>query len=285
LKSSKTGEVRFLSGGINHYLVVIALIVGLGSLIGLLITPDLLLIILRFFSYIGKQIAELFILLAELFPANSISDIPVDNGIPEIPATREEPWQVWQWFRMSPDLRDTLRRIFVTLFSIGVLFSLYRMFESILQWIKRQATPDITLESLPGSSFSSIIRSILYSIYSTVHWFISWIYLHVSSHTRKDYRNDSIRHIYRNFLRWSASRGYERLVNETPFEFRTKLESMMPPQERLLLNEISEAYVIARYRPKSDIIESLNQVKIAWKKLSRYKFKRNRLSLIQNTNN
>ncbi len=56
----------------------------------------------------------------------------------------------------------------------------------------------------------------------------------------------SIREIYRLLLRWAASRGYPRRRDETPYEFRQRLDERMSSTEPQL-ESITEAYTATRY--------------------------------------
>ncbi len=56
----------------------------------------------------------------------------------------------------------------------------------------------------------------------------------------------SIREIYRLLLRWAASRGYPRHRDETPYEFRQRLDERLPSTEPQL-ETITEAYTAIRY--------------------------------------
>ncbi len=56
----------------------------------------------------------------------------------------------------------------------------------------------------------------------------------------------TIREIYRAFLHWAASRGYERKKEETPYEFKLRLHQQLPQIEPELGN-LTEAYSTLRY--------------------------------------
>ncbi len=56
----------------------------------------------------------------------------------------------------------------------------------------------------------------------------------------------SIRAIYRALLRWSASRGYARQKEETPYEFKDRLQQQIPQGEPEL-STLTEAYAELRY--------------------------------------
>ncbi len=56
----------------------------------------------------------------------------------------------------------------------------------------------------------------------------------------------SIREIYRAMLRWAAGRGYPRKKDETPYEFRSRLNERMPLAEPEL-GTVTEAYTAIRY--------------------------------------
>ncbi len=56
----------------------------------------------------------------------------------------------------------------------------------------------------------------------------------------------SIREIYRAMLRWAMLHGYPRKRNETPYEFRTRLRTLLPFTEPEV-STVTEAYTAIRY--------------------------------------
>ncbi|HVU68402.1 MAG TPA: DUF4129 domain-containing protein [Ktedonobacteraceae bacterium] len=77
----------------------------------------------------------------------------------------------------------------------------------------------------------------------------------------------TIRDIYQAFLAQASSRGYPRASNETPYEFRRRLQSQQPLLEPEL-EAITEAYAQARYGghlPPTDEFARLHEI---WRRLS-----------------
>ncbi len=72
----------------------------------------------------------------------------------------------------------------------------------------------------------------------------------------------SVREIYRAMLKRAARHGYPRLKNETPYEYRQRLEEKTPLAEpRIVL--ITELYIAIRYGgivPNRDEVERIHQV-------------------------
>lgn len=76
----------------------------------------------------------------------------------------------------------------------------------------------------------------------------------------------SIREIYRAFLKKAAYRGYPRKRDETPYEFRQRLDQKLPQIEPQL-EVITEAYALTRYAGAVPDEAEVAQVRGAWTEL------------------
>lgn len=76
----------------------------------------------------------------------------------------------------------------------------------------------------------------------------------------------SIREIYRALLRWSASRGYPRKKNETPYEFQHRLAERLPTLESEL-GTLTDAYASVRYGESVPDEAEVAQVQTQWRSL------------------
>jgi Domain of unknown function (DUF4129) len=73
----------------------------------------------------------------------------------------------------------------------------------------------------------------------------------------------SIRAIYRALLRWAAGRGYGRRREETPHEFKERLQQEIP-QGELELSGITKAYSEFRYGDEAPDEEEVARVQVDW---------------------
>ena len=73
----------------------------------------------------------------------------------------------------------------------------------------------------------------------------------------------SIRAIYRALLRWTAGRGYGRRREETPYEFKERLQQKIP-QGELELSGITKAYSELRYGGEAPDEEEIARVQGDW---------------------
>lgn len=73
----------------------------------------------------------------------------------------------------------------------------------------------------------------------------------------------AIREIYRAFLRWSASRGYQRKKDETPYELQTRLDAAMPTLEAEVA-VVTDAYTVTRYGDVLLDAAEVQRVQQAW---------------------
>ena len=73
----------------------------------------------------------------------------------------------------------------------------------------------------------------------------------------------SIRAIYRALLRWAAGRGYGRRREETPYEFKERLQQEIP-QGELELDNLTKAYSDLRYGEGVPDEEEVARVQVDW---------------------
>jgi hypothetical protein len=269
----QANQLTTMYSDLRLLLIVVGTIALLGIAIGSFITPDLLHLILNILKWIGEKIASVIIFLVNLFPKGGTSELPPGETLS--PSPREEPIEMWKWFHMSVNVRDIMRKIFVSAFMIGILVALYQLFVDIWHWMRRHETTDVTIESISKYSFLDFLSSLVLFLMRNIYMLFCWLKALIRLKTpEQSNHNNSIRQIYRNLLHWGAIRGYPRRNSETPYEYLEQLGYMLPISETNILSQITEAYIVARYNPKPDKLESLQQIKEKWQILKKYKFKR-----------
>ncbi len=274
-RSAKNSNAQdnFVNSSSQFLLIVVALIVSLGLIIGSFIAPDLLNLILNILKWVGTKIAALVIFLVNLFPDDITSNIaPPGETLP--PSPREEVIDWWSVFRLPPNTRIIGQRIFVSLFAIGLLVALYRIFVDIWHWIRRHDTANVTVESIRGNLLTDLLNSLL----QLLRYFLNillypWNILRKRALVEQPHEINSVRQIYRNILRWGASGGYPRHTSETPYEYLVTMKGILPASEHDMLSQITDAYILARYGHKLEQFELLQEIKERWKILRRYKLK------------
>ena len=265
---------NFINSSSQFLLIVVALIVSLGLIIGSFIAPDLLNLILNILKWVGTKIAALVIFLVNLFPSDMTSNI-APPGETLSPSPREEVIDLWSVFRLSPNVRIIGQRIFVSLFVVGLLIAIYRIFIDIWHWIRRHDTASVTVESISGNLLTDLLNSLLQLLRYLLHILLyPWKILRKSATVEQHHELNSVRQIYRNILRWGASGGYPRHTSETPYEYLVTMKGILPASEHDILSQITDAYILARYGHKLEQFELLQEIKERWKTLGRYKLKR-----------
>ncbi len=78
----------------------------------------------------------------------------------------------------------------------------------------------------------------------------------------------SIREVYRALLRWAMLRGYPRKRDETPYEFRTRLHTLLPFTEPEV-STVTEAYTAIRYGQVIPSEADVAHIQQTWQQLQR----------------
>ncbi len=243
-------------------LVSISLVLLLGLLIGVVITPDLLQLVVDAAKWGWSLIMKALIFIASLLPASEPDELPAEMPMPDIGGSSKifNPWN------MPEAVRRGLR-ISMTLLWIGLsLLVLWRISSQIFSWLRRKLATraGAEFEPLPGAlkaDFLSILKRIIAKILGLKLTFRR----RVKAETAPA-EITSVRQIYRQFLHWAATGGCPRLMAQTPHEYCSTLTGLLPAVSGDL-NLITQQYVRARYgvsRPTEDELDQLGQ---AWSRV------------------
>jgi hypothetical protein len=253
-------------------LVSISLILILGLLISLVVTPHLLQLFWEAIKRVGEVIWGLIVkvmdFLVSLFPAREPPELP---SVPTVPTTA--PAEEFKPFTMPEWLQSGLRIGWIVLVAGTLLFVLWRVPLNIFRWLRRRlaSMAGAEFEPLPGAfqaDFLGLLKRILFRLLGLKLPFR----LRGRGATLPP-EVASVRQIYRQFLRWAAAGGYPRYISQTPYEYCYTLTGLLPGA-REDLNLVTQQYVSVRYGalpPSGDELDKLSQ---AWHRVRRTRLKR-----------
>lgn len=247
-------------------LISIALIILVGLLISVVVTPDLVQTMWDAAKWIVVQIYRLMLsvmkLIARLFPEQA--ELP--TGPEGSEAEVEKKINMFDMIHAPEWLKKALLFSWYALLLGLVLAALWSVSSDIFRWLRRRLTgmAGVEFEPLPGAfkaDFLSLLKRILSKFLR--------LKLPFRLRAKKGIVSPavaSVRQIYRQLLRWAAASGYPRLVSQTPHEYFSTLVSLLP-EAKGDLDLVTQQYVRARYgasTPTGDELYELNQ---AWQRL------------------
>ena len=246
--------------------VSIIIILLLGLLISIIVTPDLLKLFLRALAWIWGLIDKLIGFFASLFPPQSqdtgpLPTIPSSAGPDEGGGIHFPEW-----------LAQGMRLGWSILAGGVVLFAIYRITSQIFSWMRlRGRNAGGEIESLKGAfklDFLNWLKRILSKIFG----------IRFSSPTKDRSVNippetASVRQLYSQFLRWAGEKGYPRHKSQTPNEYQYVLSDVIPENQEDL-DFITREYVSARYGSALPTEIELNRLKQKWQDLKKTGLKR-----------
>ncbi len=248
-------------------LVSIGLILILGLLISLVVTPDLLQLFLIAIRWVWGLIMRVVAFLFSLFPEPGPVEPP-----PAMPMPGVEPSEGFKLWTM-PVLVQSGLRIGWTVMVVGfLLFALWRVSSSIFGWLRRRLAgmAGAEFEPLPGAfraDFLGLLRRILLRLLGLK----LPVRLRASAEPLAP-EVVSVRQVYRRFLRWAADGGYPRLISQTPHEYSYGLAYLLP-EVRDDLDLITQQYVRTRYGTSLPTEYELNQLGQSWHRVRQYHLK------------
>ena len=239
----------------------IVVILLLGLLISIIVTPDLLNLFLQALKWVWSQIERFMVFLANLFPQPSDSQAPLPSvpGIPEVPETEGSGFQLPEWLTRGG------RIAWIILFVGMVLLAVWRIASQILSMMRRRAAgAGGEIESLKGAfrrDFINWLKRIVSLIFR----------IKFGSQGKDRLKNvppeiASVRQLYTQFLRWTAERGYPRKKWQTPAEFQFVINGNIT-QNQEALDFITREYMNARYGSALPTEDELEQLKQKWNNL------------------
>jgi len=242
-------------------LASIALVLLLGFVVSLLVTPDVLGVIVAALKWLFSMIIAAFLYVAEwiasLFPeagpAEPLPELPVVPPAGEMP-----PGSI-----MSETVKNILRILWTVMIAALCLFALWRLSAAMYKWLRQRlaGASGAKYEPMPGA-FRADLLAFLKRVFT---WLLG---------VRRFFRRRpgaapphpevaTVRQIYRQFLRWAAGIGLPRHISQTPYEFRYRLVAVLAEVEADI-DLITRHYVRTRYGTLPLSEDELQKLKQSW---------------------
>lgn len=240
-------------------------LIGLG--INLIVNPDLLRFFLSVLGFFWDLVIQLLQFINSLFPElDPLKSSDTQTFIPEMRSSYAGGFSI-------PEIFKKVFRFFFSLFWIMLfLIVFWRISTAIANWlrIKLNHSLQIEFETIPGA-----LKADLILFFKTLHYRLAALFSKIKTLLGFSLKEkvasrslSSVRFVYRDLLKWSDFRGYQRKQFQTPDEFLTTLVQWLPEQkENLAL--ITQTYVADRYGPESFSKEQLLEIKEKWKQVKR----------------
>jgi len=264
-----SGQNRWPWSGL--LLISISLILLMGFLITLMVTPELLQLLWTPFKWAWGLICGLILkviqFLAGLFPQSEPGKLPPVLSMPPINPEQGKPLAIPKWLRSS------------LLFTIGVfcigmaLLALWRITSDIFYWLRHKLADmaDAEIEPMPGAFKTDFFRLLKYLFFRLLK--LRFFFRLRNKEGAVSPEVVSIRKIYRQLLHWAAEHGCPRHISQTPYEYCRTLESLLP-DATIDLNFITQQYVMARYGVLLPTGDTLNNLSRSWHRIKQTRLKR-----------
>ncbi len=265
-KSWLSGANRLQWSGLLFGSIVMVLLLGI--VISLVISPDLLQLAIDGLKWLGRLAMKILAFIASLFPMQEPSAmLPPAANMP----TMEPREEIILW-HIPESVRSWLS------IGVGILWSgltfvaLWQISSQIYRWLQtRLSTTGAETEPLKGAFIADLagwLKRILHSL--------SGLKL-LSRLFRRDRAFPpeaiSVHQIYRRLLRWGAAGGYARHTAQTPNEYLRTLMDIIP-QAQEDLSFITQHYVSTRYGNSIPGATELLDLRQSWKRVKQNRFKK-----------
>jgi len=248
-------------------IVSIGLVVLLGALLVVAVSPEMIAAVLSVIKRIWEFILKVIMFLVSLIPEPEPAELPPGLQMPEMGAPEDSGWLV-----MPESLRNILRLGWNILVLGSILFALGRLLTQMFDWLRRRlaSTAGAEVEPLRGAFRFDLLR-LLRGILSKLFGF------RLSLRPRQRSGSivpevASVRQIYRQLLEWGAAGGHPRQVSQTPDEYSSVLSRLLP-EAGLALDSITRHYVSSRYGLLAPAGAELEQLRQRWCELKQNRIK------------
>jgi len=259
---------RFSGTWVVFLLVSVALILSVGLLITVLVSPAFVQFLLSLLYQAGEFL--LGVLVRVLKFLLSLLPVPEPSPYPLPPPTSKSDLRPEDWspfFLISDATREILRILWTIMVAAVLVVALWRACSQILDWLRRRmglSTGD-EVEPLPGA-FRADLRILLLWIFDTLCF--KWLFRILARRKRRIRGSDSIRQAYARILQWAAAKGCRRETSQTPFEYLPRLFDLLP-EAREDFSFVTRQYVQARYGISPPDGEVGEEVKHRWENIQR----------------
>jgi len=245
-------------------LVSIGLILILGLLVSVIITPQLIESILEvlkwLWSQIWKGVLHLISLLPEPGPAEPLPVTPP----PSVDADAVVREAVKEFIPKA--VREGLGIGWMILMIGGILAALWQISTQIFSWLRRRfaGMGGAEFESLPGGFRADLLawlKSIIFKLLG-----LRLLLRRRATVEKQLPEVASVRQVYRQFLHWASSTGFPRHLSQTPDEYYYELVELLPESQEDL-NLITQKYIMTRYGAWIPDEQELQQIKQSWNRI------------------
>lgn len=256
-------------GGTQMYSLMlgsIAVVLIMGLVITVIITPDLLRLMLAALAWLGSAFMNLLAWLASLIPDSGPAEaIP---PMPTMPAGESEPEQFW---RIPENVRAWLQIGWGIVWIMFFALALWRISTQIYSWLSRRAhTAKVVNQPMKGA-FKEDIVALFKRLWRNIASYLSvWRFRGRGASAQET----SVHQIYHSFLKWGAKRGYPRGITQTPDEYMAGLAAVLP-MAREDISGVTKYYVRIRYSSALATRGELFNMRQQWNRIKQYRFKKN----------
>ena len=240
--------------------VIIGLVLIVGFIISLLVTPDLLQLIVAALKWVWNVIMTIIEYLLSLLPEQQAPEV-----LPEMPAmpAMENPDEEFRLWRIPDTWRSGIRIGWSVVMLGFLVFALWRISTAVFRWIRRKlaGTAGAEFEPMPGA-FRADLMNFLRRIFSKLLG-IKRLFHRGDRAGQASPEINTVRQIYRQFLRWAAAAGFPRQIAQTPHEYLYALSGTMP-EFRGDMTMITRHYVRTRYGAGRVTEDDLHQMRQSW---------------------
>ncbi len=266
-------EARQLSHGQLSAAVLgsIAAVFLVALMLATIARPEAVDAVLNGIRYLGSLIGRAIAYIASLLPTPGYGEMEP----PATPATGDDSF-LREWYRSLP-VPAMLRRglqIIWTIVILGVLlFSLWRMCEQVLEWLRKRRQPiaGAIVEST-GRSLWTDLAAFASFLVGLVRRAAAALARRITAHGRTPAPRTRTE-VYLSLIRWTGRRIQPRASWQSPYEYLSSLTLLMPAvAEELAL--VTDGYVDERYAARPLAAGDLTRVAEAARRIR--KSRRNR---------
>ena len=259
-------EARQLSSGQLSATVLgsVAAVCFVALMLALIARPEAVDAALNGIRYLGSLIGRTLAYLASLLPAPDYGEVEP----PAAPATGDDS-ALREFYRSLP-VPAMLRRgiqIIWTIAVLGVLlFSLWRMCEQVLEWLRKRRQPiaGATIESTGRSLWTDLVASARYLVRLVRHA-AAGLARRIAAGGRTPAPRTGTE-VYLNLIRWTGRKVQPRAPWQSPYEYLSSLMPLMPAvADELAL--VTGGYIDERYAGRPLAADNLTTMAAAARRI------------------
>jgi hypothetical protein len=236
-------------------IISITVVLGLGLLIGLLINHNFIQLILTGLNWVWDIVTKVISWLVSLFPAEQPS--PVEP--PVLPVTPTNPGEGTEYSRLPEQVRKIIGGGVVLVLLVLCLVALWRTATLIYNRLTKRAVSNVEIETLRGGFKADLFR--------LLRW-LAKVFKIKLSRKQKSVRPEviTVRHLYRQLLHWTITKGLPRKSSQTPDEYLAILTNRLPEVSSDLSN-ITRLYNGVRYGRQIPKENEIKELKRNWQRI------------------